>query len=82
MACQVSGSKPGDSWVYVHQDQDYMVAVSAGSVQLWSSGIHRVCLSVQHNADLAVNGANIAAYWCSARRALAVLVGGAGGLVD
>jgi hypothetical protein len=66
-----------DEWVYLQQDQDYLVAVSGNSVQLWSSGLHRVCLSVDSagSPHAASPGSNIDAFWCGSRGALAVLVG-------
>jgi hypothetical protein len=70
------GSSADEDWIYLRQDLDFVVAVSASSVQVWSAGLQRVRLSqvIHSEDDLAAEGANACAYWCSNKLSLAVLV--------
>lgn len=77
-----------ETFIYLHADQEYVVAVTETTVSVWSGGAHRVRLghAALSAADVEGHGAHAAACWSPERGRLAVLVsgcrgwGGAGGI--
>ena len=69
---------PQDDVVYLSLDDDFFVAVSTVCIQLWSGGQHRVRLGILRRGpdSVASEGLNRRAFWCGARRLLAVLTYG------
>ncbi len=69
-----------EPWIFIGQDVNYIVAVSASAVQLWSAGLHRVRLSqvVRSSAEIADEGQNICAHYSPSKATLAVLVSATG----
>lgn len=67
---------PGEPYIYLHADQEYVIAVTAAAVQVWSGGAQRVRLGEvtlsQEDADSF--GTHAAAVWSPERGRLAVLV--------
>lgn len=65
-----------EEWVHLQQDAQFMVAVSETTVSLWSVGLHKLRLSLVSRTEesLELEGNNIAAWWCTSKNALAVLV--------
>ena len=65
-----------DDWVFVKQDQQYLVAVSETCVQLWSAGLNklRLCSIPRTRQSLEQDGRHLDAFLCSSKGLLAVLV--------
>ena len=57
---------------------EYVIAVFTATVQVWSSGQHRLKLGELHRTREQVEeeGANVRAHWCPQKRVLAVAVSG------
>lgn len=55
---------------------EFIVAVYAGSIQVWSGGQHRLKRGELHRTPEAVEeeGPNLRAHWCPQKRVLAVAV--------
>lgn len=68
--------REGEEWLYLAHDLHYVLAVSPSCVQLWSAGMQRVLLSqvLRSEAEMQAEGPSVAAYWCSRKASLAVLV--------
>lgn len=69
-------SADDEDWIYLAHDLNYIVAVSASTVQVWSAGLHRVRLSqvVRTPEEIGEDGINLCAFWCATKATLAVLV--------
>ena len=69
-------SADDEDWIYLAHDLNYIVAVSASTVQVWSAGLHRVRLSqvVRTPEEIGEDGINLSAFWCATKATLAVLV--------
>lgn len=66
-----------EEWVFLQHDHEHMLGITQSSVQLWSNGLHKLKLScvVRPDENVELEGRHIAAYWNSAKCAIAVLVG-------
>ncbi|KAF5828401.1 hypothetical protein DUNSADRAFT_17671 [Dunaliella salina] len=64
-----------ENWVYVHQNHGYLLAISDGSLQLWSAGQHklRLCCHTRTDQGLQAEGHNLAAFWNGGKGLVAVL---------
>ena len=53
-----------------------VVVITAGSIQIWSGGQHRICLSrrTRSAGDVRTEGSYKRAYWSAARRLIAIVV--------
>jgi hypothetical protein len=73
-----AGVSRDEDWVHLQQDAQYMVAASETTISLWSVGLNRLRLSLVERSQESVEqeGINVAAWCCSSRGALAVLVRG------
>lgn len=62
--------------VQLLSDDSVIIAITAGGIQVWSGGQHRVILSKRSRSDGDVHteGAYHRAYWSASRRLLAVVV--------
>jgi hypothetical protein len=67
-----------DSYILLHADQEFAIAVTEVSVAVWAGGAARVRLGQVHLSqdDVRSFGTHVAACWCPERARLAVLVGG------
>lgn len=65
-----------EEWIFTQHDHQHLVAISQTSVQLWSTGLHKLRLSIVVRSDENVEqeGRHVAAFWCSNKAAIAVLV--------
>jgi hypothetical protein len=71
-----TATSPHESYIFLHADQEYVVAVTEVSVQVWSAGHQRVRLGQVHlsQEDVQTFGTHVAACWSPERARLAVLV--------
>lgn len=62
--------------IHLSLNDDYLVAISTVSIQIWSGDQHRVMLGqLRRDAEsITSDGLNRRAVWCGSRRLLAVLV--------
>ncbi|KAI8463229.1 MAG: hypothetical protein J3K34DRAFT_462531 [Monoraphidium minutum] len=73
-----AGGAPHEPYVFLHADQEHVVAVAAGGVQVWAGGAARVRLGEARLSaeDVDSHGTHVAAAWSLERSRLAVLTTG------
>lgn len=71
-----TATSPHEGYIFLHADQEYVVAVTEVSVQVWAGAQARVRLGQVHlcREDVDAFGTHVAACWSPDRARLAVLV--------